>query len=52
VRNTVEVHRGPEASAAAVHGWRYATVKTLRPPATVGMLIAPDVAIAVADLLP
>lgn len=52
VRDTVEVHREPEASAAAVHGWHYGTVETLRPPASVRALIAPDVAIAVADLLP
>ena len=52
VRDTVEVHREPEASAAAVHGWHYGTGETLRPPASVHALIAPDVAIAVADLLP
>jgi Uma2 family endonuclease len=52
VRNAVEVHREPEASATAVHGWHYRTVDTLRPPASIRPLIAPDVAIAVADLLP
>jgi Uma2 family endonuclease len=52
VRDTVEVHREPEASAAAVHGWHYGTVERLRPPATVRALIAPDVTIAVAEMLP
>ncbi|MEX2146881.1 MAG: Uma2 family endonuclease [Candidatus Rokuibacteriota bacterium] len=52
VRDTVEVHREPEASAAAAHGWHYGTVETFRPPASVRALIAPAVAIAVADLLP
>ena len=51
-RNSLEVHRRPEASSEAVHGWRYATVETLRPPATVTTLTAPDVPIRVADLLP
>ena len=52
VRETVEVHRGPEASSEAIHGWRYASIETLRPPTTVRPLIAPDAPIAVADLLP
>ena len=51
VRETVEVHRGPEASSEAVHGWRYGTIDALRPPATVRPLIAPETAIPVADLL-
>lgn len=52
VKNTVEVYREPEAAAAAPCGWRYRRVSTLRPPQTVTPSIAPDVAIAVADLLP
>jgi Uma2 family endonuclease len=52
VRETVEVHRNPEASAEAIHGWRYGSVETLRPPATITPMIAPHAAIAVADLLP
>ena len=52
VRETVEVHREAQESAAAVHGWRYGRVEVLRPPATVSALIAPDVLILVADLLP
>lgn len=49
---TVEVHRGPGESADARHGWRYRSVETLRPPAAVAPLLAPDRSIAVADLLP
>jgi Uma2 family endonuclease len=49
---TVEVHRGPEESAAARHGWRYRGVETLRRPARVSPLLAQDRSIAVADLLP
>jgi Uma2 family endonuclease len=52
VHETVEVHREPEQSADARYGWRYRTVETLRPPATVAPLLAPDRPIAVADLLP
>ena len=51
-RNVLEVHRQPEAASEAVHGWRYAIVEMLRAPATVTPLIAPDVTIRVADLLP
>ena len=52
VHETVEVHREPEASEASRHGWRYRSVETLRPPASVAPLLAPDRPIAVADLLP
>ena len=48
----LEVHREPEASAAAPYGWRYRRVETLHPPATVAPLVAPGASIAVADLLP
>jgi Uma2 family endonuclease len=48
-RETLEVHREPEATAA---GWRYASVTTVRPPATVAPLVSPDRATPVADLLP
>jgi Uma2 family endonuclease len=48
----LEVHRGPEAAADAVHGWRYGRVAKLRRGATVTPLFVPDVAIRVADLLP
>jgi Uma2 family endonuclease len=52
IDDTLEVHRGPEVSPAALYGWRYAMVETLRPPAVVRPLVAPDAVIRVADLLP
>lgn len=52
VRQTVEVHRQPEEAKDDALGWRYGRIETLRPPATVRALIAPDVEIPVADLLP
>lgn len=52
VHEAVEVHREPEESAEARYGWRYRTVATLRPPATVAPLLAPERPIAAADLLP
>ena len=52
VLETVEVHRTPEASSDAIHGWRYARSDTLRPPATITPMIAPQAAIPVANLLP
>jgi Uma2 family endonuclease len=51
-RGIVEVHRAPERSEAAGYGCRYASVDTLRPPATITPLLAPTTTIAVADLLP
>ena len=51
-REALEVHRQPVTSAASWNGWRYRSVETLRPPAAVAPLIAPDSAILVADLLP
>jgi Uma2 family endonuclease len=48
---TLEVHRAPEASAEAVHGWHYGLVETLEKSAVVRPLIAPTVVIRVADLL-
>lgn len=52
VHDALEVHRKPEASPAALYGWRYRSVETLRAPATVAPLVAPDSSIPVADLLP
>jgi len=52
VHETVEAHREPEASEASRHGWHYRRVETLRPPASVAPLLAPERSIAVADLLP
>jgi Uma2 family endonuclease len=51
-RAALEVHREPQASRAAVHGWIYRRVETLRSPSAVAPLIARDSAIPVADLLP
>jgi Uma2 family endonuclease len=48
----VEVHREPEMSPAALYGWRYRSVETLRGSATVRPLIAPNAAIRASDLLP
>jgi Uma2 family endonuclease len=51
-REALEVHRGPQPSPDAPCGWRYRSVSTLSPPATVAPLIAPAISIALADLLP
>jgi Uma2 family endonuclease len=51
-REALEVHRQPATSAASWNGWQYRSVETLRPPAAVTLLIAPDRPIPVADLLP
>ena len=52
VDDAVEIHREPEASSAARYGWRYRSVETLRAPAVVRPLVAPEAGIRVADLLP
>lgn len=52
VHAALEVHRDPEASPDASGGWRYRSVVTLRPPATVAPLASPGTPIPVADLLP
>ena len=51
VHDALVVHRDPEASPDALFGWRYRSVVTLGPPATVAPLIAPGSPIPVADLL-
>ena len=51
-RETLEVHREPEASPDALYGWRYGRVETLRAPASVTPLVAPTTPITIADLLP
>jgi len=51
VHDALVVHRDPEASPDVLFGWRYRSVVTLRPPATVAPLIAPGSPIPVADLL-
>lgn len=50
--DALEVHRDPHASPDAPAGWCYRSVETLRPPAAVAPLVAPDCAIPVTDLLP
>ena len=52
VRDALEVHRDPQMSAEAPCGWRYRSVVTLRPPATVAPLVVLGGVIPVADLLP
>jgi len=52
VDHVLEVHREPLADPAAPHGWRYASVVTLRAADTVTPLAAPGSAIPVADLVP
>ena len=51
-RQVLEVHREPTSSNDAALGWRYNRVKTLGRSEHVSALIASDVPIAVADLLP
>jgi Uma2 family endonuclease len=52
VGGSVEIHREPAESSEAPYGWQYGSVTILRPPATVGPLVAPPSTIAVAALLP
>jgi Uma2 family endonuclease len=51
-REALEVHREPEASPDATHGWRYGRVASLGRLETVAPLSAPHHPIPVADLLP
>ena len=52
VDEVLEVYRQPALDRSAEFGWRYLDVQALRPGATVSPLARPDVAVAVADLLP
>jgi Uma2 family endonuclease len=52
VNERVEVHREPEVSSAALYGWHYRSIETLRSPAVVRPLITSRTPIRVADLLP
>jgi len=52
LHDTLEVHRAPEVSPAALYGWHYGSVAVLHPPASVTPLAAPGSVIPVADLLP
>jgi len=51
-RERLEVHREPEATPQARHGWHYRSLETLRPPAVVIPLAGATLPIPVADLLP
>lgn len=48
----VEVRRDPRRLDLPHRGWRYRSVTTFRPPATMTALAAPEAPIVVADLLP
>ncbi len=48
----LEVYREPVPSPAAPYGWKYRSVRLLRPRATVSPLASPRARIRIADLLP
>jgi len=48
----LEVYRDPVPDAAAAFGWRYGRVATLGPELSVRALAAPEIEVAVGDLLP
>ncbi len=48
----VEVYRDPGPDPAEPYGWRYRSLQTAAPPATVAPLALAPARIAVADLLP
>ncbi len=50
--NQLEVRRDPRPDPAQHYGQGYASVSILVPPAAVNLLAAPQVSLAVADLLP
>jgi len=52
IDRVLEVYRNPGQDPAAPYGWRYRSVQTLTPPASVVPLALPSVSIAVAHLLP
>lgn len=52
VENVVEVYRNPVLDASHPSGYRYANVHVFHPGSVVSPLVAPDVRVAVADLLP
>ena len=52
VDNQLEVRRDPRPDPAQHYGHGYASVSILVPPAAVNLLAAPQVSLAVADLLP
>jgi len=48
----LEVYRNPVPDPSAQHGWRYASIETFAPPATMSPLAVPGASIPVAALLP
>jgi Uma2 family endonuclease len=52
VDRVLEVYRNPNPDPSALYGWRYGSVTTLTPPASVVPLAFASSRIAVADLLP
>jgi len=52
VRRLLEVHREPEAFAAAPYGFRYRSIVKVGATGAVSPLAAPSAVVAVADLLP
>jgi Uma2 family endonuclease len=52
VDRVLEVYREPEPKPSASDGWRYRSVTTLAPPASVSPLAFASIQIAVSDLLP
>jgi Uma2 family endonuclease len=52
VDRVVEVYREPVRSAAALYGWKYRSVRLLKPGATAAPRAAPRARVRVADLLP
>jgi len=52
VDRVLEVYRDPVQDSAAAFGWRYRSLETLAPEASVAPLVLPSARIRVADLLP
>ena len=52
VDRVLEIYREPIVDETAHHGWRYASLRTLRSSETAAPLSLPSIRIAVADLLP
>ena len=52
LESVIEIYRQPGATADTPFGWRYESAQRLVPGATISPLSAPEVSIAVGDLLP
>jgi Uma2 family endonuclease len=52
IDRVLEVYRDPVPDPSAPYGWRYRSVQRLEPPATIALTAMPNIAVAVADLLP